>query len=1104
MRCLYVGWIILFLFSCRSETKPGLFELKENSGITFRNDLTESKDFNVFLYRNFYNGGGVAIGDINNDGLSDVFFTGNQVANRLYLNKGDLQFEDISGEAGFGEKKQWSTGVVFVDINSDGWLDIYVCNAGHMLDSHMRRNQLFINNHDLTFTDKATEYGLDDAGYTTHASFFDYDMDGDLDCFLVNNSPIPVNTLNYSNMRNIPVAESGVADFLRGGGDHLYRNDGGTFKEVTYESGIHGSLISLGLGVTIGDVNGDAWPDIYVSNDFFERDYLYINQRNGHFSDEIESWIGHTSLASMGADLQDINNDSYPDLFTTDMLPEDDYRLKTTSSFENYDIYDLRVHSGFHQQFMQNAVQLNNRNGRFLEIAHYSGVPGTDWSWGAVMFDADNDGFSDLYVCNGIVHDLTNQDFIDFFANDLVKKKATSGKKDEVDEVIKKMPSTPIPNKAYRNTGSLHFEETGKAWGLTQPSFSNGAAYGDLDNDGDLDLVVNNVNAQAFVYANRSREQNKNHFIGFSFKGKDPNRFSVGAKVQVYANGQVFTREQIPARGFQSSIDYVMQIGLGQVNRLDSVRVIWPDRMVSTYTSLAIDQVHRLEQLSTARPFDSLVVREEPVFITLQQTLPKQEEDDYVDFYAERNMPLMLSREGPGTAVGDVNGDGLEDLFIGGTFQKQGQLFFQKTDGGFAPMTIPELGKEPLRDQPVALFFDADSDKDLDLFIASGGNSKTPRQKELENSLYLNDGRGHFKKSLEAFPPSSSNTGAVAAGDMDGDGDLDLFVGGRSISYLYGSTPESYLFVNDGKGQFTELSKNKAKGLKKAGMVTAAHWADLTGDNKPELVVAGDWMPVRIFSFQGDSLALLNTNLSTVKGWWRSLSICDLDGDGMNDLVLGNIGENFYLRPDSARPVRLWINSFGMDGTIRQVMTRQVNGKDVPVFMKKNLEEQFPYLKKQNLQHETFANRSVQELFGEDMMKGALAGEFNFCSTIIAWNEGNGQFSLDRLAPYVQFSSVNAIACTDVNNDGRIDLVMGGNQFGFQPQLGRLDGSLGHVLINQGKRTFNLLSTRESGIQIEGMVKQIRSWGNGENYRLLFMRNNDTPVLFRRNNVIKK
>lgn len=1097
-------WLVLLLISCKTESNDTLFELEKNTGIGFSNDLTESRDFNVFQYRNFYNGAGVAIGDINNDGLADVFFTGNQVANRLYLNEGNLQFKDISEKAGFGEKKQWSTGVSMVDINMDGWLDIYVCNAGHMFDSTLRRNQLFINNHDLTFTEKATEYGLDDDGYTTHASFFDYDMDGDLDCFIVNNSPIPVNTLNYANMRDIPVAQAKVADFLKGGGDHLYRNEGGHFKEVTYEAGIHGSLISLGLGVTVGDVNGDAWPDIYVSNDFFERDYLYINQRDGTFKDEIESWLGHTSLASMGADLQDINNDSYPDLFTTDMLPEDDYRLKTTSLFENYDIYDLRVHSGFHQQFMQNAVQLNNRNGRFLEIAHFSGVPGTDWSWGAVMFDADNDGFSDLFVCNGIVHDLTNQDFIDFFANDLVKKKATSGQKDEVDEVIKRMPSTPLPNKAYRNTGQLRFEDKGKEWGFMQPSFSNGAAYGDLDNDGDLDLVVNNVNARAFVYANRSREKNQYHYIGFSFKGKGANRFCVGAKVQAYAEGQVFSREQIPSRGFQSSIDYVMQIGLGTRAKLDSVRVIWPNRTISTFANLAIDQVHQLEQPDAARPFDSLDKNEDPLLDSLPTSLSSVKEDDYVDFYSQRNMPVMLSREGPGTATGDVNGDGREDLFVGGTFEQTGQLYFQNKGGGFDPIHIPGLKDEPLRDQPVALFFDADSDKDLDLFIGSGGNNKTPRQKELENSLYENDGRGHFRKWAGAFPPSSSNTGTAAAGDMDGDGDLDLFVGGRSISYLYGTIPESYLFLNDGKGKFTELPKEKSGTLKKAGMLTAAAWVNITGDERPELVVSGEWIGVKTFAFSNGAMTEVKTNLTDKKGWWRSLCTMDLDNDGREDLILGNIGENFYLRPDSSHPVRIWINQFGMDGTIQQVMTRTVDGRDVPVFMKKNLEEQFPYLKKQSLQHDIYARRSISELFGEDMINGAMAGEFNYCSSVIAWNEGNGRFTIDRMPDYVQFSSVNAIACTDVNQDGLVDIVMGGNQFGFLPQLGRLDASLGQVMVNNGKRKFTLLSSKESGIQVEGMVKQVKAWGSGDQYRLLFIRNNEQPVLFKRNNKLNK
>ncbi len=575
--------------------EKALFELMDNTGIHFENNVKDGKLDNSFLFRNFYNGGGVAIGDINNDGLADVFLTSNMGSNKLYLNKGDFKFEDITDKAGFKQDSMWSTGVVFVDINNDGWLDIYVCNSGHMSDGN-RKNKLYINNHDLTFTESAAKYGLDISAYTTQVSFFDYDNDGDLDCFMINNSPIPVNTLNNSNRRDLPDAEWPIAAFLKGGGDHLFRNDNGHFTEVTKEAGIHGSLISFGLGVSVGDINGDGYPDIFVSNDSYERDYLYINQKNGTFKDELEDKFGHTSFSSMGADIADINNDGYPEIFTTDMLPEDDYRLKTLGAFDNIDLYNAKLKAGFYHQYVKNCLQLNDRNGKFLDIANYSGVSATDWSWGALMFDMDNDGYNDIYVCNGVNKDVTNLDFMDFFANDVLQKMVLTGKKEQVEEILKRVPVHPMLHKAYKNEGNLQFADEGKSWGFTQASFSNGAAYGDLDNDGDLDLVINNENGPAFVYKNNARELNKNSYIGIFLKGKGKNTYAIGSKIKVYKDQQVFYREVVPSRGFQSSMDYKQIIGLGQITQVDSMIVIWPDRSFTKFDHPAIDTVHIIQQ----------------------------------------------------------------------------------------------------------------------------------------------------------------------------------------------------------------------------------------------------------------------------------------------------------------------------------------------------------------------------------------------------------------------------------------------------------------------------------------------------------------------------
>jgi len=667
MRIGVVGFILMIcLFSCNKKRQgDSLFQLEENTGIDFQNNVEDGRLDNSFLFRNFYNGGGVAIGDINNDGLPDIFLTSNAGTNKLYLNKGNFKFEDISDKAGIIKDDKWNTGVVFVDINGDGWLDIYVCSSGHMSTGN-RKNKLYLNNHNLTFTEAAAQYGLDVSAYTTQVSFFDYDMDGDLDCFMINNSPIPVNQLQFSNRRDLPEHEWPVADFLKGGGDHLYRNDNGHFTEVTKQAGIHGTLISFGLGVSVGDINGDGYPDVFVSNDSYERDYLYINQKNGIFKDEMEDWMQHTSFSSMGADIADINNDGYPDLFTTDMLPLNDYRLKTIGAFDNIDLFNAKLKAGFYYQYTQNCLQLNDKNGMFKEIANYSGVCATDWSWGALMFDMDNDGWNDIYVCNGVNRDVTNLDFMNFFADESYHKMVLSGKKKEIDELLKQIPRTPLPNKVYRNNGNLKFTDIGETWGFTQPTFSNGAAYADLDNDGDLDLVINNENQPAFVYKNNSREMNHNNYIAIKLKGKGQNQFAIGSHVKLFAGNEILSREMVPSRGFQSSVDYKIVIGLGKIADIDSLIVVWPDRSLTKLEKPAINQTHIIREPDTKMLVLDTVEKVQSTFFTkMESHFDKHEENDVIDFYSERNIPRMLSKEGPKATVADVNADGLDDIFIG-------------------------------------------------------------------------------------------------------------------------------------------------------------------------------------------------------------------------------------------------------------------------------------------------------------------------------------------------------------------------------------------------------------------------------------------------------
>ncbi|MGV3528970.1 MAG: VCBS repeat-containing protein [Flavisolibacter sp.] len=1095
MKTCLLPILLIFLYSCSSKKTSSLFDLVENSGINFNNKVVDDKLENSFLFRNMYNGGGVAIGDINNDGLPDVMLTSNQGENKLYLNKGNFKFEDISATAGLQQNGMWSTGVSFADINADGWLDIYVCNSGHMPSGH-RRNQLYINQQNNSFKEEAAAYGLDLSAYSTHASFFDYDLDGDLDCFLINNSPIPINTLGYSNRRSVPAAQWAVADFLKGGGDHLYRNENGKFREVTAEAGIHGTLMSFGLGVTVGDVNSDGYPDVYVANDSYERDYLYINQKDGTFKDELEACVGQNSFSSMGADLSDVNNDGYPDIFTTDMLPADDYRLKTLGAFDNIDLHLQRLRTGLYYQYMKNCLMVNNKNGEFLETANFSGVEATDWSWGALFFDADNDGLNDIFVCNGVNRDVTDLDFMEFFANDVIQKMVLSGHKQSVDSVLHHIPVNPVANAAFQNTGDLKFKNVSNEWGFATPSFSNGAAYADLDGDGDLDLVVNNENQQAFVYRNNTNQQLQYNYLSVQLKGSGQNTFAVGTKIKAFADGQIFYRELFPARGFQSSVDYTQVIGLGKINHVDSLLVIWPNGTYSKLLQPALNKKLLMQEPADAPAYylQSLATAT-TLFEPLPASLDKHQEDEYVDFYFERNLPEMLSGEGPHAAKIDVNGDGLEDIYIGGAKGQAGQLYLQTAKGGFKKSKQAIFQQFQDLEDVAVLFFDADKDGDCDLFIGAGGNNVPPGQREMQHRLYKNDGKGNFSIDVNAFPPNDMNIAVAAAYDYDGDGDEDIFVGSRSVPRIYGQTPKSYLYENDGNGHFKDVTP---PAIASAGMVTAAAWADVTGDGKKELVVTGAWMHTKIFSRRnGRFEELKNTGLENLNGWWQSLAVADVNGDGKEDLVIGNMGENFYLRPTPEAPAKLWLQDLDGNGTPDAFLTRTAEGKDVPVFLKREITDQFPALKKGNLKNSDYAKKTIQDLFGKEKLKDAIQRRFDFAASIVALNDGSGHFSVQRLPLPVQLSSVSAICVTDINSDGKTDLLLGGNNFTFPPQFGRLDASFGHVLTGKGDGSFTYVETRHSGINLKGQVKDIKEIQSSKGSTFIFLQNDSIPRMFR-------
>lgn len=1076
---------LVLLQACTSVTKEDtnkLFSLltADSTGIAFNNKIVEDERINVLQYENSYNGGGVAIGDLNNDGFDDVYLTSNATGNRLYLNHGNFKFEDITEKAGVGGRISWVTGTTMADVNGDGLLDIYVCHSGN-LPGVQRENELFINKGPdekgiPLFSEQARTFGLADSAFSNHAAFFDYDLDGDLDMVLLNHSPIRFNNLDESAIHYL----INKTDSLTG--LKLYRNDNGFFREVTLRSGIRNSRLNYNLGVSVADINNDGLPDMYISNDYFAPDYLYINNGDGTFKDELGERLAATSEFSMGMDIADINNDGLPDIYTLDMLPEDNHRQKLLFSSDNFELFGMNVKAGLHAQYMRNMLHLNNGDGSFSEIGQLAKVSNTDWSWSPLLADFDNDGWKDIFVSNGYLRDYTNMDFLKYMGEYLRDNQGRIQKSNLL-ELVKKMPASDVRNYVFKNNTDLTFTDKSAEWDLDEVSNSNGAAYADLDNDGDLDLIINNINKPAFVYKNNTNKNTGNGFLSIKLEGEKGNRFGVGAKVQVFIKHERQVQEQLITRGFQSSVSPVLIFGTGNSKTIDSLIVTWPGKKQQIIKNVKTKQQLLLKEsdaIIKATP-DNRIVK--TIFHSLTPSAVDyiHHQDIINDFKRQPLLINPLSYNGPCMAKADINGDGKEDLFMGGSSDIAGAVYIQKDNHKFVKLNEPALDADAASEDACAVIFDANADGKPDLFVASGGYGFFQQGAPvLQSRLYLNDGLGNFKRALNATPATFTSSGTVAAGDINGDGFPDLFLGGRVVPGRYPEAPGSFIFLNNGKGIFHDATKDICPALSSAGMFSAAVFADLDGDKKEELITAGEWRPIQIWEIENGKLLEKTKDFidSAQYGWWNTLAVKDLNGDAKPDIIAGNYGGNCQWKASSTEPVEMFYKDFDDNGAIDPIFCYYIRGKSYPYVNRDELLEQISMMRTRFPDYKSYADADITNIFSPQELKDAKKLSANTLETKVWISNATGKLVEKKLPVEAQFSPVFAISVSDFNNDGKMDILLGGNISHSRIKIGSIESSEGQLFLGDGQGSFSYITQSMSGLKLKGEVRSFCVFDN--------------------------